>query len=499
MAALSRCRPHYVRTIKPTETKQPQDWDAARVRHQVQYLGLLENVRVRRAGFCFRAPYQRFLNRYKKLSDKTWGTWGEWTGNDQDGCRMILAGTPLDDKQFQFGKTKLFIRHPESLFYLEESLERHDYECANIIQKAYRKYVAKKQALEQRRQAANLFRGKKERRRDSQNMKFECDYMHFDKNYQLQEALGQGREERLIFADQVVKFNRRLRPERRDLVITAEALYLCMRCKKNNQEYYKLTRRHDLRDVQSIILSTLQDNFFVLKFASDDLLLENARKTEIAAVMNEYYETKTGRKIQIDFMDSITVKLKTSDNRTITFRKDEGAPQPKLKKTAKTLTVGIATGLDKNTDTAPQAVSRPTGTGGGRGRATGGGGRGNVGGGNTQPSGGGNTQPVQQTPIQVQPVQMINPGGRGRAQPGAGAGPGRGTGGTGGNPPPPKPQEPQTPKAKAMYPYAGQTQDELSFKEGDVITIHKKDPGGWWEGELNGKRGWIPANYVQEI
>jgi len=217
------------------------------------------------------------------------------------------------------------------------------------------------------------------------------------------------------------------------------------------------------------------------------LLLENARKTEIAAVMNEYYEHKCNRKIQIDFMDSIQVKLKTNDSRTLTFRKDEGAPQPKLKKTGKTLNVGIATGLDKNTDTAPQAVSRPTGTGGGRGRATGGGGRGNVGGGQTQ-SGGGHTQPVQQqTPIQVQPVQN-NPGGRGRAQPGRGTAP-----------PPQQPQQSSQPKAKAMYAYAGQTQDELSFKDGDIIIIHKKDPGGWWEGELNGKRGWIPANYVQEI
>jgi len=111
--------------------------------------------------FCFRAPYDRFLNRYKKLSDKTWGTWGEWSGDGKEGTTIILQSTPLDQKQFQYGKTKIFIRHPESLFFLEESLERHDFECASIIQKAWRKYVAKKLALEQRRQAANLFKGKK--------------------------------------------------------------------------------------------------------------------------------------------------------------------------------------------------------------------------------------------------------------------------------------------------------------------------------------------------
>jgi myosin heavy subunit len=39
-------------------------FDQERVKHQVLYLGLLENVRVRRAGYAFRAHYPRFLQRY---------------------------------------------------------------------------------------------------------------------------------------------------------------------------------------------------------------------------------------------------------------------------------------------------------------------------------------------------------------------------------------------------------------------------------------------------
>ena len=63
MQALSACTPHYVRCIKPNDNKRPRDWDQKRVHHQVKYLGLLENVRVRRAGFAYRAPYDRFLQR----------------------------------------------------------------------------------------------------------------------------------------------------------------------------------------------------------------------------------------------------------------------------------------------------------------------------------------------------------------------------------------------------------------------------------------------------
>lgn len=38
-------------------------FDDARCQHQVAYLGLLENVMVRRAGFAHRQTYGRFLQR----------------------------------------------------------------------------------------------------------------------------------------------------------------------------------------------------------------------------------------------------------------------------------------------------------------------------------------------------------------------------------------------------------------------------------------------------
>lgn len=59
-----KCTPHYIRCIKPNETKKPRDWEESRVKHQVEYLGLRENIRVRRAGFAFRRPFSKFLQRY---------------------------------------------------------------------------------------------------------------------------------------------------------------------------------------------------------------------------------------------------------------------------------------------------------------------------------------------------------------------------------------------------------------------------------------------------
>ena len=38
-----------------------------RCKHQVEYLGLKENIRVRRAGFAYRRPFEKFLQRYVAL------------------------------------------------------------------------------------------------------------------------------------------------------------------------------------------------------------------------------------------------------------------------------------------------------------------------------------------------------------------------------------------------------------------------------------------------
>ena len=40
---------------------------------------------------------------------------------------------------------------------------------------------------------------------------------------------------------------------------------------------------------------------------------------------------------------------------------------------------------------------------------------------------------------------------------------------------------------------------QLKFKKGDIITITQKEDGGWWEGTLDGKTGWFPSNYVEEL
>nr|XP_034966229.1 CD2-associated protein isoform X2 [Zootoca vivipara] len=54
---------------------------------------------------------------------------------------------------------------------------------------------------------------------------------------------------------------------------------------------------------------------------------------------------------------------------------------------------------------------------------------------------------------------------------------------------------------KTSFAYEGTNEDELSFKEGDIIQIISKDTGeaGWWKGELGGKEGVFPDNFAVQI
>jgi len=58
--------------------------------------------------------------------------------------------------------------------------------------------------------------------------------------------------------------------------------------------------------------------------------------------------------------------------------------------------------------------------------------------------------------------------------------------------------KPSVVKAKALYPFQGQDASELTFQFNEEIVVLRQG-GEWWEGELNGRRGLFPANYVKLI
>ncbi|XP_008261241.2 CD2-associated protein isoform X1 [Oryctolagus cuniculus] len=54
---------------------------------------------------------------------------------------------------------------------------------------------------------------------------------------------------------------------------------------------------------------------------------------------------------------------------------------------------------------------------------------------------------------------------------------------------------------RTLFAYEGTNEDELTFKEGEIIHLISKETGetGWWKGELNGKEGVFPDNFAVQI
>jgi len=113
---LMRAQPSYIRTIKSNENRSPTEYDSKAILHQIKYLGLQENIRVRRAGFAYRNTFEKMIERFYLLSPAT-SYAGDyiWTGNARSGCEKILTDTGIAKEEWQMGVTKAFIKNPETV------------------------------------------------------------------------------------------------------------------------------------------------------------------------------------------------------------------------------------------------------------------------------------------------------------------------------------------------------------------------------------------------
>ncbi|XP_049977059.1 unconventional myosin-Ih isoform X1 [Alexandromys fortis] len=146
---LTSKEPSYIRCIKPNERKEPSKFDDFLISHQIKYLGLMEHLRVRRAGFAYRRKYEHFLQRYKSLCPDTWP---HWHGPPGEGVERLIKYIGYQPQDYKLGKTKIFIRFPRTLFATEDAFEFSKHQLVSRIQATYkgclrrRDYVRKRQA-----------------------------------------------------------------------------------------------------------------------------------------------------------------------------------------------------------------------------------------------------------------------------------------------------------------------------------------------------------------
>jgi myosin-1 len=293
VSTLMKCTPSYIRTIKPNENKSPTEYNVANVMHQIKYLGLQENVRIRRAGFAYRQTFEKFVERFYLLSPKTsYAGDYTWTGDYQSGTKQILRDTNIPPEEYQMGTTKAFIKTPETLFALEAMRDRYWHNMAIRIQRAWRNYVRYRtecairiqrfwrringglEFIQLRDQGHKVLGGRKERRRFSLlgYRRFLGDYMGVANRggpgEMIRNSVNLSNNETVVFSCRVEmlvsKLGRSSKPEPRILILTSRNLYLIKQVLVNRQVQIQAERTLALGSIRYVSCSSLKDDWFAL-------------------------------------------------------------------------------------------------------------------------------------------------------------------------------------------------------------------------------------------
>lgn len=245
---------------------------------------------MRRAGYAYRQFYEKFFYRYRVCSNQTWPN---WSGDFISASEVILGVLNLEPGGYSKGKTKIFIRAPESVFALEELRERKVYSYANQIQSFFLKFSMSNYYYNLQMSGSQKLQGNKERRRNTLERTFKTDYIGYRENFGLKAVVEANGREKLVFGDRINKYDRRLKAQRRILLLTAQALYIIAIEKNKDKDkvarakkpwLYVLKRRLELKRIRSIVLSPYADNFFLISVPDEfDSLVECRRKTEFLA------------------------------------------------------------------------------------------------------------------------------------------------------------------------------------------------------------------------
>jgi len=128
---LDSSNPHFIRCIKPNIEKKPKLFDNNLVLVQLRYTGLLETVKIRKAGYPFRTSQFAFLQRFFLFSfylfiyfsiskffrfyflDNKLTLRAVMEMDDQqtkDECLLFLQAMLLNPHWYQLGKTRVFLK-----------------------------------------------------------------------------------------------------------------------------------------------------------------------------------------------------------------------------------------------------------------------------------------------------------------------------------------------------------------------------------------------------
>ncbi|PGH26760.1 myosin-1 [Polytolypa hystricis UAMH7299] len=532
VATLVKAQPSYIRTIKPNDNKSPSEYNVGNVMHQIKYLGLQENVRIRRAGFAYRQTFDKFVERFYLLSPKTsYAGDYTWTGDSESGAQQILKDTSIPTEEYQMGVTKAFIKTPETLFALEHMRDRYWHNMAIRIQRAWRNYLRYRtecairiqrfwrrvtgglEYIKLRDQGHKVLGGRKERRRFSLlgSRRFMGDYLGVGSSggpgELLRSSIHLGSSEQVLFSSRcellVTKFGRSSKPAPRILILTSNNVYIVVQGIVNNQLNISAERTISVGAIKFVSTSNLKDDWFSIGVGSPqepDPLISCVFKTEFFTHLTNTLRGQLNLKIS----DSIDYNKKPGKLAVVKATKDPAVPRDDVYKSG-----SIRTGPGEPSSSASRPTPRPKQVAGkpitkGKLLRPGGPGGG--------PSKLASRPAVARPTPQPQPLPHATP--KANAQPvglqnrtvqAAAASHNRVSSTSSQRaPPPPPPAQPPAPKrdtAKVLYDFNSERANELSIRKGEVVQIMSKEGNGWWlcMSLATSAQGWTPEAYLEEV
>uniref|UniRef100_A0A8C6QNL8 Myosin VIIA n=1 Tax=Nannospalax galili TaxID=1026970 RepID=A0A8C6QNL8_NANGA len=118
MRTLGSCQPFFVRCIKPNEFKKPMLFDRHLCVRQLRYSGMMETIRIRRAGYPIRYSFVEFVERYRVLLPGVKPAYKQ--GDLRGTCQRMAEAVLGTHDDWQIGKTKIFLKdHHDMLLEVE--------------------------------------------------------------------------------------------------------------------------------------------------------------------------------------------------------------------------------------------------------------------------------------------------------------------------------------------------------------------------------------------
>jgi len=278
---LMDCNPHYVRCIKSNDRKKAGIFDNDRILHQVRYLGMLESLKVTRAGFATRMEFDRFIHRFKVLGAGNIDPQIFARGTDYDIAYAILdcaahAVSALQAPgEAQLGKSKVFIKTPETFFALQELRKELVGLQAIKIQNVWRRFANRKDLVDMRTEMTDIWNEQKKEATAADLLRpyhgfYIKDKKKTDAITELLEWFQSNeiKKEQLEYTDFVKRLNAKGEWEEVLLIITNAAFYIAKWHKKEIntsngikvEEKLLLKRRNPLMFVEGLLLSLEADD-----------------------------------------------------------------------------------------------------------------------------------------------------------------------------------------------------------------------------------------------